>query len=146
MLHRNQAQGDSGLLHTMAPRRLYSPASLKSPLTTGPDNSAIAAQPTQHGRTTMTTTTTEPPGHLHPGKSRFDRGLTSHAGGSASRLPVNPARILAPRQAGGWPSRGFAAIRPAASLSTDAAAALPGLRLAWSSKHARNSAPNPSRG
>jgi len=64
--------------------------------------------------------------------------------GSGQRL--NPARILPPGQAGEWPSRGFAAIRPATSLSTDAAAALPGLRLAWSSKHARNSAPNPSRG
>jgi hypothetical protein len=37
-------------------------------------------------------------------------------------------------------------MRPAALLATDAAAALPGLRLAWSSKHARNSLPNPCLG
>lgn len=30
----------------------------------------------------------------------FGRGLTSHAGGSTSCLPVNPARILAPRSGG----------------------------------------------
>jgi hypothetical protein len=50
-------------------------------------------------------------------------------------------------QAGGWPSRGLAATRPAMSfLPIDAAAALSGLRLAWSSKHANISVPNPSQG
>jgi hypothetical protein len=44
-------------------------------------------------------------------------------------------------------SSGLAATRPAMSfLKTDAAAALSGLRLAWSSKRASTSAPNPSQG
>jgi hypothetical protein len=65
---------------------------------------------------------------------------------SMSKSTFSQAVWCSTRAATQLASRGLTLIRPARLSTIDPAAALPGLRAPWSSKHAKNSLPNPSRG